>query len=312
MPKLSCRERGGHRRVAAGPADLGHVRRRADPDELAILGIRLRPAGGVERRADRRALGRGQVAAWPGMSSATRSSSAGTGRRTDPSWTASRPTLGIKEVVELLSSVGFSTPPAWLRPFHALSNGEQFRVTLARTLAECKDLAVIDEFTSVVDRQVAQVGSSAVAKAVRRRGQKFVAVSCHYDIIDWLDPDWIFQPDRGVLERRCLQGRPKLEMEVYEVNRPVWNLFKSHHYLSSQHPSGVAMLRRADPGPAGRVRLLPPFPAPEGQGHQDRPSAGGPAGLPGPGDRRPVRGVAGRVPGTPRAFGTTTSRPTPP
>jgi len=39
--------------------------------------------------------------------------------------------LPMREVTELLSSVGFSSPPAWLRPFHALSNGEQFRVTIA-------------------------------------------------------------------------------------------------------------------------------------------------------------------------------------
>ena len=37
--------------------------------------------------------------------------------------------LGIKEVAELLSSVGFSSPPAWLRPFHVLSTGQQFRVS---------------------------------------------------------------------------------------------------------------------------------------------------------------------------------------
>ena len=43
--------------------------------------------------------------------------------------------LGIKEVAELLSSVGFSSPPAWLRPFHVLSIGQQFRVTLARAIA---------------------------------------------------------------------------------------------------------------------------------------------------------------------------------
>lgn len=146
--------------------------------------------------------------------------------------------MGIKDVVELLSSVGFSTPPAWLRPFHALSNGEQFRVTIARTLAESPELAVVDEFSSVVDRQVAQVGSAAIAKAVRRRGQRFVAVSCHYDILDWLDPDWVIQPHKGACERRCLQGRPKVEMEIYQVNRPVWNLFKSHHYLSASiHPA---------------------------------------------------------------------------
>src|SRR5690606_40329212 len=33
--------------------------------------------------------------------------------------------MGIKEIAELLSSVGFSTPPAWVRPFGVLSNGEQ-------------------------------------------------------------------------------------------------------------------------------------------------------------------------------------------
>ncbi len=44
--------------------------------------------------------------------------------------------LSIKDVAEVLSSVGFSSPPAWLRPFHVLSNGQKFRVTLARMIAE--------------------------------------------------------------------------------------------------------------------------------------------------------------------------------
>ena len=39
--------------------------------------------------------------------------------------------LGIKEIVELLSSVGFSSPPSWVRPYHVLSNGEQFRANMA-------------------------------------------------------------------------------------------------------------------------------------------------------------------------------------
>lgn len=150
------------------------------------------------------------------------------------------PEMSIKDVVGLLSSVGFSSPPAWLRPFHVLSNGEQFRVNLARTLAEMPEVAVVDEFTSVVDRQVARVGSAAVAKAVRRRGQKFVAVSCHYDIIDWLDPDWVFQPHTGNLERRSLQGRPTVELEIFKADRSAWKLFSSHHYLSTSIFSAAA------------------------------------------------------------------------
>jgi ABC-type ATPase with predicted acetyltransferase domain len=45
------------------------------------------------------------------------------------------PEMPVKEVVELLSSVGFSSPPAWLRPWRVLSTGEQFRAGLARLLA---------------------------------------------------------------------------------------------------------------------------------------------------------------------------------
>ncbi len=77
--------------------------------------------------------------------------------------------MAIKEITALLSSVGFSSPLAWLRPFEGLSIGERFRVTMARALAETRDLTVIDELTSVVDRTVAQIGSAAIAKTVRRR-----------------------------------------------------------------------------------------------------------------------------------------------
>lgn len=141
--------------------------------------------------------------------------------------------MTIKEITSLLSSVGFSSPPAWLRPYHVLSNGEQFRVHMARTLAERPGLAVCDEFTSVVDRQVAKVGSAAIQKTVRKRNQKFVAVSCHYDILDWLEPDWIFEPHRNVLARGRLWRRPQIALDVFRVSRSLWPLFKPHHYMSA-------------------------------------------------------------------------------
>lgn len=143
-------------------------------------------------------------------------------------------TMGIKEIVELLSSVGFSSPPSWVRPFHALSNGEQFRVNMARTLAESKELAVVDEFTSVVDRTVAQIGSAAIAKTVRRRNQRFVAVSCHYDIAEWLEPDWIYQPHTNELQIGRLLRRPKIELTVRRVHSSAWQLFRKHHYLDTK------------------------------------------------------------------------------
>lgn len=142
--------------------------------------------------------------------------------------------MGVKEITQLLNSVGFSSPPSWLRPFGVLSNGEQFRATMARAIAESPELLVVDEFTSVVDRTVAQIGSSAIAKTVRRReGQRFVAVTCHYDVIDWLDPDWTYEPGSDSFHWRSERlGRPPIELEVARVGSQAWRLFRTHHYLS--------------------------------------------------------------------------------
>jgi ABC-type lipoprotein export system ATPase subunit/GNAT superfamily N-acetyltransferase len=140
--------------------------------------------------------------------------------------------MSIKDISLLLSSVGFSSPPSWLRPFPVLSNGEQFRVTLARALAERAQLCVFDEFTSVVDRTVGQIGSAAVAKTVRRRKQQFVAVTCHDDVIAWLDPDWIYTPVNNVFQWRSLRRRPDIVLAIGRVHHTIWPLFAHHHYLS--------------------------------------------------------------------------------
>jgi GNAT superfamily N-acetyltransferase len=138
----------------------------------------------------------------------------------------------IRDTVQALTAVGFGSPPAWVRPYFVLSTGEQFRATVARALLE-NQAPVIDEFTSVVDRQVASVASAAIHKLVHRTGKQLVAVTCHYDVIDWLQPDWAYRPDSGQLEWRSLQRRPELELEVRGVSRRAWSVFRAHHYLSA-------------------------------------------------------------------------------
>ena len=140
--------------------------------------------------------------------------------------------MSIKEILLLLSSVGFSSPPSWVRPFHVLSNGEQFRVNMARAIAESKELCVVDEFTSVVDRTVAKIGSYAIAKTIRRMKKKFIAVSCHYDIEEWLQPDWIYKPHESEFAWRRLRRRPEINLKIRKVHRSAWDLFSKHHYLS--------------------------------------------------------------------------------
>jgi ABC-type molybdenum transport system ATPase subunit/photorepair protein PhrA len=140
--------------------------------------------------------------------------------------------MPVKEVVQLLSSVGFSSPPAWLRPYHVLSTGQQFRTLMARLLAESLPLTVVDEFTSTVDRTVAQVGSHALARTIRQRRQRFVAVTCHEDVIDWLQPDWLYYPADNSFQWRCLQRRPPISLSIVRCHPSAWPLFAPHHYLS--------------------------------------------------------------------------------
>lgn len=142
--------------------------------------------------------------------------------------------FGIADVTGVCQAVGFNTIPAWMRPFQVLSNGERFRVELARRLLELPDPIVVDEFTSVVDRQVAQIGAHAVQKYVRKNKRRFVAVSCHYDIVDWLQPDWIFEPSTMTFSRRLLRQRPTVDVTISRVPHSAWKLFAPFHYLTAE------------------------------------------------------------------------------
>lgn len=141
--------------------------------------------------------------------------------------------LTLEDISAICQAVGFNTIPAWLRPFRVLSNGEQFRVELARRLAEQKGIIVCDEFTSVVDRQVARIGANAVQKHVRKTARQFVAVSCHYDIIDWLQPDWVVDMSDQSFRWRLLQRRPEVGVTISPVPYAAWKMFAPFHYMSA-------------------------------------------------------------------------------
>lgn len=101
----------------------------------------------------------------------------------------------VANITRMFVSVGFGSTPSWLKPYSVLSNGEKMRVDLARSLLSDRELTVFDEFTSVVDRHIAKIGSLCVQNAIRKTKKKFIAVSCHDDILEWLEPDWAFCTD---------------------------------------------------------------------------------------------------------------------
>jgi GNAT superfamily N-acetyltransferase len=172
----------------------------------------------------------------------------------------------IKDITRLFTAVGFSSPPSWIKPYQVLSNGERFRCDLARALAggkndECgmmndeltgnsdrtpsihhssfithhSPLVVFDEFTSVVDRNVARIVSAAVGKGIRsgQIGCRLVAVTCHYDVTEWLAPDWVIDMATATCTRRRLR-RPPIRLEIFRCRRSAWQLFARHHYLSGE------------------------------------------------------------------------------
>ena len=143
--------------------------------------------------------------------------------------------LEPKDAALVLTSMGLSSIPTWLRPFHTLSNGEQYRATLAYLVASANngEVILIDEYTSVVDRDVAKAMSFALQKYIRRENKRIIVASCHYDILEWLMPDWTCSPQKGgALEKCDYRRRPKISLQVSRVESETWDFFKKHHYLT--------------------------------------------------------------------------------
>ena len=212
---------------------------------------------------------------------------------------------GTKQIIRTLSAVGFSSPPSWLKPYHVLSNGERFRCDLARALlgtgtrregqrdlrtkgrSEKPDassspsspgpsvpsslpLTVFDEFTSVVDRTVAKIGSAAASKAIRRGhvATRFVAVTCHYDVSRWLEPDWVLDMSGPSLHRGRVR-RPPIRLRITRAGRHDWKIFERHHYLTSTlHKAARCFIGRVDGMPAAFTAVLP-FPHPTRPGWRE-------------------------------------------
>jgi len=148
----------------------------------------------------------------------------------------------ISEITQAFNSVGFSSPPSWLKPYSVLSNGEKMRVELANAILTDNDIIIFDEFTSVIDRNIAKIGSMACQKSIRKSNKKFIAVTCHYDIIEWLQPDWVFNTnDMTFKNTRGLLQRPDIKLEIRKSDRTIWRYFSKYHYLNSELHKGSMM-----------------------------------------------------------------------
>jgi ABC-type lipoprotein export system ATPase subunit len=123
------------------------------------------------------------------------------GEELTPSWDTTKSIISHfdtpDEAINRLSAVGLNSVPSWYKPYDVLSNGEKFRADLARKILSN---SVIDEYSSVVDRNVAKASSVALSRYVIKNNIKNVVLAtCHEDVIDWLQPDWVINTDTGEL-----------------------------------------------------------------------------------------------------------------
>lgn len=156
--------------------------------------------------------------------------------------------LSYDECANILSGVGLTSVPCWIRPVYTLSNGQKARAECALQMTNHKNpegTSVIDEWTSVVDRTVGKVMSHCIAKYARKSNRRIVLCACHYDIIEWLDPDWIIDCNKQIfIDRRSLsiENRKRIEQltfEIKEIDKTSWKYFSKYHYLSNKIPGGL-------------------------------------------------------------------------
>lgn len=152
--------------------------------------------------------------------------------------------MNYEQCADMLSGIGLTSVPCWIRPVYTLSNGQKARAEAALAMSSEQHFIILDEWTSVVDRTVAKVMSHCLNKFAMKNNKKIVLCSCHYDVIDWVDPDWIIDCNKQqFIDRRSLPidercRREKLEFQIKRIDRKSWKYFSKYHYLSSKLPGG--------------------------------------------------------------------------
>lgn len=167
-----------------------------------------------------------------------------------------------EEGEQFLIALGLRSVPCWRRPLGELSNGERHRAESALRLSG--GVEYLDEFTSVVDRPTAHSLSVSLNRWFRESGLKrLVIASCHADILEWLEPDKVYNTDLCQwVDSRGLLRRPSIELRIKSVMpTEVWPIFRKHHYLSGSISKSCSAFVALYNGKAVAMTSVLPFPS---------------------------------------------------
>jgi uncharacterized protein len=89
----------------------------------------------------------------------------------------------------LLATAGISDAWIYIRSPSELSDGQRYRLKLAKVLESAADVWVADEFGAVLDRQTAKAVAFSLQKVARRLGKTLIVATTHTDLEQELGPN---------------------------------------------------------------------------------------------------------------------------
>ena len=110
------------------------------------------------------------------------------------------------DAIRLLAIAGISDAYLYVRKPSELSDGQRYRLRLAKAVESGAAVWVADEFLAILDRTTAKVIAFSMQKVARRVGATLLVATTHTDMVADLAPDL-------VVEKRF---REKVRIEAFE------------------------------------------------------------------------------------------------
>lgn len=95
----------------------------------------------------------------------------------------------MHEAIDLLSKVGINDAYLLIRKPSELSDGQKYRLRLAKLIESSADVWVADEFGAVLDRLTAKAVAFNMQKVARNYGKTLIVATTHTDLREELGAD---------------------------------------------------------------------------------------------------------------------------
>lgn len=92
------------------------------------------------------------------------------------------------DALGLLSMAGLNDAYLFVRKPSEMSDGQKYRLKIAKLIESGADVWVADEFGAVLDRVTAQVVASNLQRAARKVGATVIVATTHEDLVNALRP----------------------------------------------------------------------------------------------------------------------------